>query len=82
LRTESPAPPDFRTDRATTNPAGTEAEPGLGATPPQVRTRRIRWADLLARVFEVDALCCPRCGGRMRVLAAIMEADVAQRILA
>jgi hypothetical protein len=33
-------------------------------------------------VFELDALCCPRCGGRMRVLAAITEADVAQRILA
>jgi len=34
------------------------------------------------RSFEVDALCCPRCGGRLRVLAAITEAEVAQRILA
>ena len=30
--------------------------------------RRTAWADLLQRVFEVDALCCPRCGGRMRIL--------------
>jgi len=45
-------------------------------------TRRYSWADLLQRVFEVDALYCSRCGGRMRVLAAITEAEVAQRILA
>jgi hypothetical protein len=36
----------------------------------------------LQRVFEVDALCCQRCGGRMRVLAAITEAGVTHRILA
>jgi hypothetical protein len=39
------------------------------------------WADLLQRVFEVDALCCPRCGARMRVLSAITDPDVARRIL-
>jgi hypothetical protein len=47
-----------------------------------VPTRRYLWAELLQRVFEVDALCCTRCGGRMGVLAAIKEVDVAQRILA
>lgn len=39
------------------------------------------WADLLQRVFEVDALRCPQCGGRMRILSAITEPDVARRIL-
>jgi hypothetical protein len=39
------------------------------------------WADLLQRVFQVDALCCPRCGARMRVLSAITDPDVARRIL-
>jgi hypothetical protein len=39
------------------------------------------WADLLQRVFEVDALCCPGCGARMRVLSAITDPDVARRIL-
>jgi hypothetical protein len=43
--------------------------------------RRIPWAELLQRVFEVDALRCPRCGGRMRVLAAITDPMVAARIL-
>jgi hypothetical protein len=72
---------DLRTDRATANAAAVEAEPGRGDSPPKFPTRRTLWADLLQRVFEVDALCCPRCGGRMRVLAAITGADVAQRIL-
>ena len=44
-------------------------------------SRRIAWAELLKRVFEVDALRCPGCGGRMRLLAAITELDVARRIL-
>ncbi|MBK7950725.1 MAG: hypothetical protein IPK00_18705 [Deltaproteobacteria bacterium] len=44
-------------------------------------TRRIAWADLLKRVFEADALRCPDCGARMRMIAAITEADVAHRIL-
>ena len=43
--------------------------------------RRIAWADLLKRVFEVDALRCPDCGERMRLIAAITEPDVAGRIL-
>ncbi len=43
--------------------------------------RRIAWADLLKRVFEVDALRCPACGGRMRLLTAITDPSVARRIL-
>jgi hypothetical protein len=43
--------------------------------------RRVAWTDLLQRVFEVDALACPKCGGRMRVLAAITDPTVAARIL-
>ncbi len=43
--------------------------------------RRTAWADLLQRVFEVDALRCPNCGARMRVLSAITDPDVARRIL-
>jgi hypothetical protein len=45
------------------------------------RPNRVAWADLLQRVFEVDALRCPACGGRMRILSAITEPDVARRIL-
>jgi hypothetical protein len=41
----------------------------------------MRWAALLQRVFEVDALRCPRCGSTMRLLAAIEDPEVARRIL-
>ena len=32
-----------------------------------------RWAELLARTFAVDVLCCPSCQRRMRLLAVIKE---------
>ena len=74
--------PHLRTEPATTNADDNDADPSRGDAPSIVRARRTQWADLLQRVFEVDALCCPRCRGRTRVLAAITEANVAQRILA
>ncbi len=48
----------------------------------RVRPSRIRWARLLMRVFEIDALRCPRCGAGLRLLAAIEDAEVASKILA
>ena len=47
----------------------------------ELLARRIAWADLLKRVFEVDALRCPGCGGTMRLIAAITDPSVARRIL-
>ena len=41
----------------------------------------MRWAALLQRVFEVDALRCPRCGSTMRLIAAIEDPMVARKIL-
>ncbi len=41
----------------------------------------MRWAALLQRVFEVDALQCPRCGSTMRLIAAIEDPRVARKIL-
>ena len=41
----------------------------------------MRWAALLERVFEIDALRCPRCGSTMRLIAAIEDPDIARRIL-
>ena len=39
------------------------------------------WADLMRRSFGFDVLACPRCGGRLRLIALIEEAAVNQRIL-
>ena len=39
------------------------------------------WASLMARTFGFDVLACPRCGGRLRLIALIEEAAVIGRIL-
>ncbi len=66
---QSDIPPTGSTRRA----SGRRGEPVL--------QRRVAWAELLQRVFEVYALACPKCGGRMRVLSAITDPTVAGRIL-
>src|SRR5262249_14594545 len=43
---------------------------------------RIEWALLLRRTYGVDALRCPGCGGRMRVMATIVEPGTVKKILA
>ena len=43
--------------------------------------KRMRWRDLLRRVFAVDALVCPQCLGPMTVIAFITELAVVQKIL-
>jgi hypothetical protein len=45
---------------------------------------RMRWAALIKRVYEVDPLCCPQCGGTMAIVSFIEQkdqADVIKRIL-
>jgi putative transposase/transposase-like zinc-binding protein len=43
--------------------------------------KTIPWADLIRRVFAADVLECPRCGGRMRILAAIQNPRAIRDIL-
>jgi len=43
---------------------------------------RVDWATLLRRSFAVDVLECPKCHGRLRVLAVITEREPVRRILA
>jgi hypothetical protein len=45
------------------------------------RGSRLPWAALLKRVFMTDALTCPKCQGRMKILAAITEPEVIRKIL-
>lgn len=39
------------------------------------------WAALLLQVFAIDVLECPKCMGRMKILAFITKPDVVRRIL-
>jgi hypothetical protein len=43
--------------------------------------RYYTWAELLRRVYAVDILTCPRCGGVRRLLAAIQDPDSIERVL-
>jgi hypothetical protein len=48
---------------------------------PQKDPRRISWAKLLKRVFSIDMETCRHCGGEMKIIAAIMENAVVEKIL-
>ena len=48
---------------------------------PEIQARRRRWAELLRRIFEVDPLRCPRCGGNMSILAFVLEQHAIDAIL-
>ena len=39
------------------------------------------WAKRLKRVFGIDIQTCSRCGGKIKVISAIEEAHVIQKIL-
>jgi hypothetical protein len=56
-------------------------EEATAANPGRTRPKYRAWADLMRRAFEADVLSCPRCGGRMTVLATIEDPAVIHRIL-
>ena len=72
--------------------AGREQEKTVGAVsgPPSptaraeardARALRRSWAQLIKRIYEVDPLVCPSCGGTMKVIAFITEHAVVDAIL-
>ena len=67
--------------------AGASYSPGgpASAEPPDdpdLRALRHRWAELIRRIYEVDPLVCPRCGGPMRIIAFITQPKIIATILA
>ncbi len=53
-----------------------EAEPARPASP-----SRIRWAVLIARIYQVLPLLCPACGGPMRIVSFLTDPIVVVAIL-
>src|SRR5262249_8651392 len=53
----------------------------LGAETAAAAQPRVDWATLLRRSLSVDALECPKCHGRLRVVAVIAERESVRQIL-
>jgi hypothetical protein len=49
---------------------------------PGATSRRWAWAHLMRHAFDIDVLACPRCGGRLRLVATIEAPRVIRAILA
>ena len=45
------------------------------------RPVRMSWARQLKRVFEIDLEHCPNCGGDLKIIAAILDTSVIEKIL-
>lgn len=61
-------------------------DPGAMHPPPSAAPRiqhgrNYTWAELMKRVWSIDVLQCPRCLGRMRIVAAIHDPDATRKIL-
>lgn len=50
-------------------------------TLPSAHPRNYIWAELMKRVFEIDVLQCERCGGPMKIVAAIHPPETTAKIL-
>ncbi len=48
-----------------------------------IKKRKMSWAALIRKVYEVDPLRCPECGGEMKVISFIdkCQVDVVEKIL-
>ena len=59
-------------------------EPAAGAAGDAVPRRRRHWvwAALMRRAFGIDVLACPRCSGRLRLIATVEDPGVVGKILA
>lgn len=44
--------------------------------------RRMSWAELMKRVFDLDVLECPVCRGPMKIIAEITDPKVIKQFLA
>jgi len=60
---------------------------GLAAAPLLIMEEELRpipskgWAEMIRKVYEVDPLLCPQCGGQMKVIAFLTDYTVVDRII-
>ena len=62
-------------------PVPDDDKPDAGSTTvPPAPARRRRWAELLQRIFDHDALACPKCQGPMKVVQFVDDPLVISKI--
>jgi hypothetical protein len=62
--------------------AATSDVPAAGAgSPPPSSSAGLSWSALLTRVFALDVLLCPRCGGRRRIVAVYTGGELLRVLL-
>ena len=62
-------------------PLGHAISPTPEPAPPKRSPAHYLWAVLIARIFEVFPLLCPKCGGQMRLIAFVTEGMQIRKIL-
>lgn len=60
---------------------GGEDSPAKPQPTDKPRRPNYTWADLMRRAFEIDVLACPHCGGRLKLLSAVMRTEAIRAIL-
>jgi hypothetical protein len=88
----APSPPGSAgsADDATSPPAApppvprdaTAGAPEPAPQDPALRARRLRWAELLQRVFGIEVRKCPRCGADRKIVAFITRPAELKRLCA
>jgi len=82
--TDTASAPEAAASRPDSAAASVETTHGLASlqSAPHEHGRNYTWAEMMKRVFEIEVLECPRCLGRMRIVAAIHPPDATRKILA
>jgi hypothetical protein len=60
---------------------GTDTGGSEGEFTPAQRRHRLAWAVLLARVFQFEVTLCDRCGGKVKIVAAVTDAGSIRKYL-
>lgn len=63
------------------NGEGKTAALSIEASNLSSRECRLRWANLIQKIYEVNPLICPDCGGEMKIISFIQDFSVIIKIL-